>query len=575
MFQIGHVLHDTYRIERLLGQGGMAWVFEVAHVRLPRRFALKVITAPAAKSSEFMMRFRREAEILASLDHPNLVNVVDWNITPSGQPYLVMELLSGEDLAQFLQRSGTLPQRVALSIFAQAVAALEVAHSHGITHRDLKPANIFLCKNGLVPHFTKVLDFGIAKSAQHASSLKTDHLVLMGTPAYMAPEQARGDVAGVDARADQFSLGLVLYEMLSGKPAFYRRGDPAMTTLCRVMLEDPAPLVDTAMNQAVMRALRKQPEERYRSISEMVTAIMNAASVPVEHLDIPERTERTDRRRQSRAAPVSAAQTRTERAAPAPSASASAVSPLKSATRSSQSSETVPFEQINTGEEPTAPRGTSQLAALPPGSSSPPSLSLKKDPAPVSSPPESIRRQVHPRRRIAPVLVGCGSAAMALAMLFLLMWNQAARSNPSRIDAPHEDRPQPQVPELPAPIKSDPAADPPDLGQCVDQAAEETPDSPQPEPYHPPKHYELRMTGVVTRSIVGQVVGRCVRAAFDPLRRFADETIELRRIADKLLVPTRHLPVERCRQLELCLSEHKAELLSLPSSLDIKIVESK
>lgn len=137
MFATGHILNDTYRIERLLGRGGMACVFVVAHVRLPRRFALKVITAPTAQGSDFSLRFRREAEILAGLDHPNLVNVIDWNTTPEGLPYLVMELLSGEDLAQCLGRTGALPVKVALSIFVQVAEALQVAHAQGIIHREL------------------------------------------------------------------------------------------------------------------------------------------------------------------------------------------------------------------------------------------------------------------------------------------------------------------------------------------------------------------------------------------------------------------------------------------------------
>ena len=205
VFAPGHVLNDTYRVVRLLGQGGMGCLYEVDHLRLPRKFALKVLSAPSTGSSEYMLRFRREAEILASLDHPNVVQVMDWNVTQQHKPYLVMELLSGEDLSQLLTRTGALLPQVALSIFAQAVAALEVAHSHGITHRDLKPANIFLCKNGVVPHFTKVLDFGIAKSMQHVSGLVSSHLVLMGTPAYMSPEQARGDQAGVDAQIGRAS----------------------------------------------------------------------------------------------------------------------------------------------------------------------------------------------------------------------------------------------------------------------------------------------------------------------------------------------------------------------------------
>jgi eukaryotic-like serine/threonine-protein kinase len=175
MFPVGHVLDATYRIERLLGKGGMAYVYAVSHVRLPRRFALKVITAPIAQGSEYVMRFRREAEILAELEHPNLVAVNDWNITPDGKPYLVMELLSGEDLAQCLHRTGALPTKVALSIFSQVAEALQVAHARSIVHRDLKPANIFLCKNGVVPYFAKVLDFGIAKSAQHAGGAVTEN----------------------------------------------------------------------------------------------------------------------------------------------------------------------------------------------------------------------------------------------------------------------------------------------------------------------------------------------------------------------------------------------------------------
>lgn len=275
-FPIGLVLHDNYRIERLLGQGGMASVFEVTHLRLPRRFALKVLTSDSAKSNEFILRFRREAEILASLDHPNLVNVVDWNMTPCEQPYLVMELLSGEDLSAHLRNNGALPPQVALCIFTQIAAAIELVHQFGITHRDLKPANIFLCKNGSTPYYVKVLDFGIAKSTQHAAELLTDQLSVMGTPAYMAPEQARGNIEGIDHRSDQFSLGLILYEMLCGRPAFHRPGEPVMSTLCRVLTDDPEPLANEAINHVVMRALQKNPDDRYSTLSEMVSAVTNS-----------------------------------------------------------------------------------------------------------------------------------------------------------------------------------------------------------------------------------------------------------------------------------------------------------
>lgn len=292
-FSVGYVFHDTYRVVRRLGMGGMGVVFEVEHLRLPRRLALKVMTAPVTASSEYNMRFRQEAEIAASISHSNLVSVFDWNVTPDERlPYLVMELLTGEDLAQVLKRSGALPRPVAISILAQAVAALEVVHSHGIVHRDIKPANLFLCKNSIIPHFTKLLDFGIAKSTQPSPGLVTNNLVLMGTPAYMAPEQARGDLGPVGPRSDQFALGVVLYEMLSGRSAFHRAGEAAMSTLFRVMSEEPPALDDPALDAAVRRALRKRPDERYPSLSAMLSAIVGAAEVPVDEIAVPERTEK-------------------------------------------------------------------------------------------------------------------------------------------------------------------------------------------------------------------------------------------------------------------------------------------
>ncbi len=292
-FEVGYVFHGNYRVVRVLGRGGMGIVLEVEHTRLPRRLALKVLTAPVSAANDDMLRFRSEAETLASLNHPNLVVVFDWNVTEDERlPYLVMELLSGEDLAQVLKRRGALPQHVAISIFAQTINALEVVHSHGIVHRDLKPANLFLCKNGVIPHFIKVLDFGIAKCSRPGSALVTNNLVLMGTPAYMAPEQARGDLGPVGPRTDQFALGLVLYEMLSGRPAFYRSGEPAMSTLFRVMHEEPEPLADAAMNAVVMRALRKSPDERYQSLADFLRVVLAAASVPVEAIEIPEHTEK-------------------------------------------------------------------------------------------------------------------------------------------------------------------------------------------------------------------------------------------------------------------------------------------
>lgn len=289
----GSVLGGTYRIERVLGRGGMATVFEASHVRLPRHFAIKVIKADAEEGQEFLVRFRREAETLAKLDHPNIVNVIDWNVTESGLPYLVMELLQGEDLSQLLRREGALPLTLAIHLFAQVAAALEVAHSHGIVHRDIKPSNVFLCQSGPVAHFVKVLDFGIAKHVLSTASLLTQERSLLGTPAYMSPEQARGENHVIDERTDQFALALILYEMLTGKSAFYRHGEPAFATLFRVISEQPAPLTDTQLDRVILRALKKRPEDRYPSLADFVASVVSSCKQSLELPILPQKTVRT------------------------------------------------------------------------------------------------------------------------------------------------------------------------------------------------------------------------------------------------------------------------------------------
>jgi serine/threonine protein kinase len=155
MLQPGDVVAETYVVERLLGSGGMAHVYGVKHLRMPRKFALKVLQIQAATRGDFLERFEREAEILATLRHPHIVDVIDRNKLADGDPYIVMELLEGEDLATFIARSGALSVPVALRILSQIGEALEAAHRVGITHRDLKPSNIFLCTHGQVLNFVK------------------------------------------------------------------------------------------------------------------------------------------------------------------------------------------------------------------------------------------------------------------------------------------------------------------------------------------------------------------------------------------------------------------------------------
>ena len=273
MLSIGSELADTYRITRLLGRGGMAFVYEAVHVRLPTRMAVKVITGDTGADPRFLQRFRQEAEILARLRHPHVVHVSDWNMTEQGQPYLVMELLEGEDLSQRLRRTGAMPLEEALPIFLQIGDALQAAHDQDVIHRDLKPANVFLLSKGAFRNYVKVLDFGIAKALNGRSGLRTKNAELLGTPAYMSPEQVRGSADAASIRSDQFALALILYELLAGRPAFYVAGDDMLQTLSRVLLEEPPPLAPYPNLDAVLRrALSKDPAARFSSVRDFVSA---------------------------------------------------------------------------------------------------------------------------------------------------------------------------------------------------------------------------------------------------------------------------------------------------------------
>jgi len=273
MLQPGDVVDETYEVERLLGSGGMAHVYGVKHLRMPRKFALKVLQIQAAVRCDFLERFEREAEILATLRHPHIVDVIDRNKLADGNPYIVMELLEGEDLATFIARSGALSVPVALRILSQIGEALEAAHRVGITHRDLKPSNIYLCKHGQVLNFVKVLDFGIAKMSIPDRAPMTAPAELMGTPGYMAPEQARGQNDRIGPATDQFALAATLYEMLTGQGAFFRPGDSIYAILERVVFAKPEPLPYPQINLAIQKALSKDPEDRYPSLGSFLAAV--------------------------------------------------------------------------------------------------------------------------------------------------------------------------------------------------------------------------------------------------------------------------------------------------------------
>jgi serine/threonine-protein kinase len=205
---IGTTLRGSYRVVEVLDQGGMGMVFIAEHTRLKRRVAVKLLAKHLVGDDNALARFHREAEIISQLAHPNIVQVVDFDTTEAGEPYLVMELLKGESLDTLLERERRLPLAEAVRISMQTAAGLTAAHDAEIVHRDLKPGNIFLSEIPGGASFVKLLDFGISKRTGGSRKL-TGQFDILGTPDYMAPEQASGKTALVDHRGDQVSLAVI------------------------------------------------------------------------------------------------------------------------------------------------------------------------------------------------------------------------------------------------------------------------------------------------------------------------------------------------------------------------------
>lgn len=271
----------------------MGMVFEAEHVRLKRRLAVKVLAQHLAKDAHALARFNREAEIISQLQHPHVVQVTDFDTTEAGEPYLVMELLAGESLASRLERERCLPIVDAVRIAYQVSSGLAAAHSANIVHRDLKPANIFLTQVAGQGVLVKLLDFGISKRTGAGKGLTGEYDIL-GTPDYMAPEQALGKTAHVDHRGDQYALAVITYEMLAGRTPF--AGDDVMEVLRQVISAEPPPLQHLAPHvpgeacEVLRRALSKDPDQRFASITEFAAALLRGSGTslppPVDGLGI-------------------------------------------------------------------------------------------------------------------------------------------------------------------------------------------------------------------------------------------------------------------------------------------------
>jgi beta-lactam-binding protein with PASTA domain len=265
-----HHLSDRYELGEILGFGGMSEVHLARDLRLHRDVAVKVLRADLARDPSFYLRFRREAQNAAALNHPAIVAVYDTGeaVTPRGPlPYIVMEYVDGVTLRDIVHNDGPMPPRRALEVIADACQALNFSHQHGIIHRDVKPANIMISRAGAV----KVMDFGIARALADSGNPVTQTAAVIGTAQYLSPEQARGEQ--VDARSDVYSLGCVLYEMLTGEPPFI--GDTPVAVAYQHVREDPvAPSqkrqgISPELDAVVLKALAKNPDNRYQTAAEM------------------------------------------------------------------------------------------------------------------------------------------------------------------------------------------------------------------------------------------------------------------------------------------------------------------
>jgi serine/threonine protein kinase len=275
--RIGTTLGGRYHIRRLCGEGAMGRVYEAQHIDIGRRVAIKILHARFHHSADLVERFRREARAASKIGHPNIVDVTDSGTTPDGAFYFVMEFLEGQNLEELIAKNGALPIERALLVAAQIARALEAAHTAEVIHRDLKPANIMLVNRNDEDDFVKVLDFGISKDLDMAvGAALTRPDVAIGTPVYMAPEQAAGKTA--DALTDVYAVGGLLYEMLTGEPPC--TGDDAMEVLQRKASEDPRPIGELRpdlprdVQKLVMRALARTPGDRHWSMTALKEQIL-------------------------------------------------------------------------------------------------------------------------------------------------------------------------------------------------------------------------------------------------------------------------------------------------------------
>jgi tRNA A-37 threonylcarbamoyl transferase component Bud32 len=271
----GEVIGGKYALIRVIGEGGMGVVYEATHVKLRQRVALKLLLPDLLTRPDVLARFEREARAAISLSGAHVARVLDVDVLPDGLPYMVMEYLEGRDLAAELAERGALPVHEAVDWVLQACTAMVEAHGVGTVHRDLKPGNLFLTVQGS-GRVLKIIDFGISKIAEESSVSVTATFSALGTAPYMSPEQVRS-AKNADARSDIWSLGVILHELLAGRPPF--AGENVPTVVAAIIADEPQPLrsirpeVPAKIEQAVLKALRKDREHRFQDMAAFAAAI--------------------------------------------------------------------------------------------------------------------------------------------------------------------------------------------------------------------------------------------------------------------------------------------------------------
>jgi eukaryotic-like serine/threonine-protein kinase len=273
---LGATLSGRYLVTRKVGQGGMGAVYEATHTLIGKRVAVKVLLEKYAQREAIVKRLKQEAQLASSIGNEHIIDITDFGNTEDGRTFVVMEYLEGESLAECLARESHLPEQRILRIAQQTASALAAAHVKGVVHRDIKPENIFLLKRKEMD-FVKVVDFGISKSLRASTDEEEVRLtqtgMVLGTPLYMSPEQARGD-EDLDHRVDIYALGVIMYEVATGRVPF--SGNNYLSVISQVLNEDPTPVrevrpeLSEEFEAIVSRAMAKNRDDRYANASEML-----------------------------------------------------------------------------------------------------------------------------------------------------------------------------------------------------------------------------------------------------------------------------------------------------------------